>query len=377
MLKHKKTIIIASGIITLFGLLTWFYYANTVEVEKTIDVGYSGKARQNSFLAVQRYAEYLNYYVQSRAVFPLEDLYSYDTILVSVGSLPTDKKKLSYIKDWVSNGGVLITGFTDVHSATGIAYVSEEIKDFLGISSMSYVEEMAERVQNDEIELNSKKYTISSFASVTVKGRSFRHEFLDENNNLLFGIRDYRQGEIWFISGLNLFANYQIDSEDNADFLDAIFTEVSSSILIVYRAYSPSIWSWLWENAQITIFLSFLFLSFWLMTMSKRFGPILPTQYLGSRKIMEHVDVMGQYLWAGGHTEELLSSLRKRVNDRIKKTNPSWLLNSKEKFYFELSEQCGVTTEEIIFALDTAKDVSEPELFYKAIKTLKRIKDSL
>ncbi|MCM8537662.1 MAG: hypothetical protein NE334_17105 [Lentisphaeraceae bacterium] len=375
---NKKSFIVLSLVgVSLFALLLWYYFANTEEVEKTIDVGYTGKARQNSFLAVQRYAEELDYFIESRAVFPLDDLNEYDTILVSIKSLPTNTAKLRIIKDWVRNGGTLVTGFSKVNNPADLAYISAEIKDFLGISSLEFIDDLKDEMETTEIPFRDKTYTISSYEKLTLKARGYGSRSLDKNGRFVYGAKNYNHGQIWLIRNLEIFENQHIGIHNNIDFLNSILNEMSSSVLIVYRSYSPSIWSWLWVHARLTIFLSILFIVLWLMTMSKRFGPVLPVPYLGSRKIMEHVEVMGQYLWAGGHTKELVDDLRKRVFDRVKRTNSSLLKEPKEKFYLELSKQCGESIEDVSLAMNEAQDMSKPELFYKAIKTLKRIKDSL
>jgi len=62
----------------------------------------------------------------------------------------------------------------------------------------------------------------------------------------------------------------------------------------------------------------------WLRFASARFGPLLPEPSRDRRRLLEHVEAAGVFLWRQGEREALLSSTRRALLARIHLREPSW-----------------------------------------------------
>jgi hypothetical protein len=369
---NKKTILLSLLGALLIGGLVWLYYANTELKTETIDIGYHGKARQNSFFAVQRYTEKKELSVSSRAALPFAKIYDFDTLLLPVEALPLEPSKLRSLRDWLEAGGTLITGFSGMPLSENSVVIASPVRKFLGINKLSVTVEPLQT----KITLDEEIFELETQAFYRVEQATYENIQKDPEGNFVFGEKYYGSGQILLFSSLKFLENKSIQNGQNIDILDRLLDIYTTELLIVYRAQASSIWTWLWANARLSLLLLALVIILWILNISKRFGPMHKRAFLGSRKIMEHIEAMGQYLWSGKHSQELLETLQKNILDRVKKAKPNWLYLEKNELYRELAEQSKLTKEGVSLAMEAAL-VSDEDSFYTAVKTLKKIKDSL
>lgn len=383
--KTWKIIIIAlSAIILLF--ISWGvknYFDNTHLVKETIDIGFQGAARQNNFLAAQRLAEYYHMNSVSKKTLPAVISIDHTTLLISLESIPSSGPQLDALRNWVQDGGHLICGAVNPVKEEDMLFLAQPLKDFLNIRSLSLSvgEEAAE-----EIQLGDEFFDVEMPLAFNCRLSGYQQVIKDGNGNLISGQRTLGDGKITLLGSIQIFNNDNLEKAQHAALLKSLLIQYdSSSFLLIYRRGTLSAWQWLWENAMPVIILLIALIVAWVLQGSRRFGPSLPPYNYGSRKIMEHIEAMGRYMWGGKHQLHLVKCLRRRIRERVKRVYPAWYKMSLEQLAVELSRISGLEKNQVVAAFVPAEDekftrdssFSREDHFYETVLTLKKIRESI
>jgi hypothetical protein len=108
-----------------------------------------------------------------------------------------------------------------------------------------------------------------------------------------------------------------------------------------------------------------------------RFGPILRKEADGSRKIMEHIISVGRYFWSAKQTNLLLSKLRSKVLVIVHQRYPMWQNLDQDQLCEAIAEKLSLPVVDVQEAMGINKGLSKEEVFHKAVRTLKNIKETL
>ena len=93
----------------------------------------------------------------------------------------------------------------------------------------------------------------------------------------------------------------------------------------------PSLWEWLWQHAPEIMAAGFIWLGLWLWARSRRFGPRLPELPPIRRRILEHVEANGRFLWHQKQFHHLVTAVRKQFLTTAAKRYPGWGRMSDEE----------------------------------------------
>ena len=364
----QGTLITVVAALVIIGA-TWYYYSVTEPYTEEIDIGYSGKARRNHFLALNYLMNEMGDHAESapRLLYD-EEFYDVNAMLLPLEQIPSDKNKQELLMNWIDAGGVLITGATANYKSEDQIFLSQSVKDFLGISQLEVSKKEQVDFKIDDIEV---EFPVAFKMNV----RGYQDK-VEQNGHFIAGVKSRGSGALLVFNSLKAFNNKNLQNAENADYLYDWFERLGvDRMKIVYSSNSASIFKWLWNNAFVTLVLLFLFTIAWIFKVTRRFGPVLPPVKHGSRKIMEHIEASGTYYWAGNMQVELLKNIRQGILERIQLTYPVWL--RKKTVNEELAKLSKQTQAEIEQAMDKVNSQINEEQFYSTVKILRKIKDSL
>jgi hypothetical protein len=114
----------------------------------------------------------------------------------------------------------------------------------------------------------------------------------------------------------------------------------------------------------------------WLWYASMRFGPVLPAPALARRRLLEHIEASGRFLWRGGQAERLLKGVRQSLYRTLELRHPAWASLPSAELYRRLAELARVPKDEVQNALLYIHAGNEHE-FTKVISTLEHLRKSL
>ena len=138
----------------------------------------------------------------------------------------------------------------------------------------------------------------------------------------------------------------------------------------------PSLLQWLLDHAPLAVLSALLLLATWLWMISRRFGPTLPNPEPLRRRIMEHIEASGAYLWKTHHREALVDAVREDVLATAARRHPGWTGMNRQEREEHIAELTGMTTEAARRLLDGFKPATRQD-FTVLIRQLKTIKDRL
>lgn len=367
---NKGTILTIVMALVIGGAIA-YYYSATEPYTEEIDIGFSGKARRNHFLALNFLMNEMGDFAESVPRFIYDDdngLYEVNGMILPLEHIPADGTKQRVLMDWVESGGVLITGANANYNSEDQAFLPQSVKEFLGIQSI----EIAEK---EQVDFSEGDIDVSFPIAFDMNVRGYK-KVVKHDKHFIAAVKYRGSGAVLFFNSLKAFNNDNLEKSENGDFFYSWLDELGvDRVKIVYSANSSSLFKWLWENAFVTLVLLFLFTLAWILKVTRRFGPVLPPVNHGSRKIMEHIEAAGSYYWAGNMQVLLLKNMRKSILERIKITYPAWL--RKKTVNEELVKLTKLKLDEIEQAMEKVNVQINEEQFFSTVKILRKIKDSL
>jgi len=138
----------------------------------------------------------------------------------------------------------------------------------------------------------------------------------------------------------------------------------------------PGAFEVVWTHAWRILIAGAVLLVAWLVYASRRLGPLLPDPSSQRRRLMEHVEASGQFLWCHGARDELLEAERAALFERIRERHPGWIGLSPEELHARLEKGSGVSRDRIAHALSTPH-VSSPEGFVSSVRLLQELATTL
>ncbi|RZU45122.1 uncharacterized protein DUF4350 [Fluviicoccus keumensis] len=149
---------------------------------------------------------------------------------------------------------------------------------------------------------------------------------LEDGNGI--HVLEYRLGDgrIVVVTETGLFTNQAITWKDNAALFLRLFGPASheGEAQIVYGGHARGIlelfWDWAWPLI-ISVFVLALALIWY---GNSRFGPLLPSPDQPRRRLAEHLQAAGRYLWYAGRHQRLYNAVRQSLRRHIFRRHPQW-----------------------------------------------------
>ncbi|MDA8094502.1 MAG: hypothetical protein M0T84_11475 [Betaproteobacteria bacterium] len=185
------------------------------------------------------------------------------------------------------------------------------------------------------------------------------------------------KGIITVLSDGQFMENPHIGAWDNAAFFWALtHFHRSGEVWLVYSADMPSLAAWLWSHAWAAVTSSVALLAVWLWTKGQRFGPRIAQPPLARRRLLEHIDASGRFLWRSGRHTKLVEGARRALLEQLEWRYPgvAHLPTGQQREY--LARLSGVAPEIIEDALGHG-GVQDVHTFVTVIRVLDTIRKKL
>ena len=135
--------------------------------------------------------------------------------------------------------------------------------------------------------------------------------------------RELGKGSVVVAADLNVLLFRAIGDYDHALFLWYLAWG-HGKVWLVTDNDMPPLWQWLWQRTPELVTASFIFLVLWLWSRGPRFGPLVVEPAPVRRRILEHIEASGRFLWQHQKQERLLSTVRDELNTAAARRYPAW-----------------------------------------------------
>jgi hypothetical protein len=384
-MKHSHIIISLIIISCLLLIFAWFYN-NFNYISETVEIGYQGEARTNPVLAAERFLERMGTSAESHI---LDDDLSWDffegilnredtLILLNKGRDLTEDQEYLLLR-WVKAGGHLIMA-AQQNDALLKQFRITLSKNDLDENDIAQASPIAFYWQGYPLQVAfNPNYDLQPFYEPQTK-------ISDESGTYAL-FYYFSQGNITILSDLAFIKNNKIAEYDNAQFLWHL-VNIKQPVTQVFflrnhefdgtdsKTDMPSLWQLLWTNMSAVIISAMLLLLFWLWTVSRRFGFLLPEPPRARRRLLEHLEASGQFFWKQDQAVMLLNTARKALLKRLESEYPDWTQLSPKKLSQQLAQISDLSADEIKMALQETTPKTEL-VFTKAIQVLTKIRKIL
>lgn len=166
------------------------------------------------------------------------------------------------------------------------------------------------------------------------------------------------RGVLIVLSDAALFENRQIGRHDNAALLWALLDRPApgQSLWIVHDGQFPGILALIWRDARpLVLSLAVLALAL-LWRGNARFGPLLPSPDQPRRRLSEHLQAAGRYLWYAGQQPRLYQAARQGLLQHLFRRHALWRHLDDTSLLDELARHTGLPVPVLQRALLTPPD---------------------
>ena len=369
--------LIVALLLALGGVIGYWFYTHFEKVRKEKAVGFLGAARYNPLLAAQRYFESFGLVAQS--VEGLSTLPpSTVTLLIPSARYEMGRGEAQRLRHWVESGGHLVVvpsaAFDEEYRRTDF------LLDPLGIQVSPVEDPQSGGLVDVDWPGSGDFITIKIDAYVRL--RPTQHtpkrllELRDGDGAYLMRLALGR-GVLTVVSDAKFLNNWNLNKNDHAAYLWRVAQAGDQRpVWLVFSDGMPPLHRWLLQHAWAALISAGTLLLLWLWAASRRFGPLYPIVPLARRRLRDHIEASGRFLWRAGQGEALLKGVRQALYRALELRHPAWAGLASNALYQRLSERSGASHEAVQGALLYTHHGSEHE-FTLAIQTLERIRKSL
>ena len=357
-MKHRSIIII----LILLSLLSYWFYNNFEYVSEVIETGFQGKARDNPLLAAEKLLQRMGARVKNTQSFSLLEKQDI-LILINPSLTEVEEQQLDV---WMQSGGHLMITSNDLSN--------------LNITHHTHNRHLIPPYKTIPIIWNNKSLTVAFHSDYSIERK---HYFsIIKNIKSQYGTHflsfESGAGLISVFSDMDFMTNHHIDTYDHAYFLWALVEETKGTIWLgtptnVINTVPPSLWQTLW----MVILSASLLVLFWVWHVSRRFGSVFPPPSRHHRRLLEHVEASGHFLWRHKNAHILLDSARQTLLTHIAFAYPEWNGLSPSELNQALSQITDIKVNDIDTALHIQHTSQHAYTFTHHIKILSKIRAKL
>jgi len=302
-----------AGVLAVLGIVALLVLALLailfVPVEEEVEQPPSGMAAINRFYAAERLVSELG--LPARTAWRLDEPPTEPGALVIVldENIAFREAVREPLRDWVADGGRLLVAApigdeAPLLEAFGI-YRSSLLEAEATVSRLPLGTGPAREVGDLPV------WSVWNLEVTDINRWSLADEEGLEDVAISFG---YGDGWIGAVGGSTPWTSDNIGDAENASFLwDIVQDAEPDSVLFVVRGGAPSLWSLLWASARTALISLAALLLAVAWRASRRFGPMLPTPSAQRRRIVEHIEGSGAFLWRQPEGREALIHSARRA----------------------------------------------------------------
>ncbi|WP_353570835.1 DUF4350 domain-containing protein [Candidatus Albibeggiatoa sp. nov. BB20] len=364
MAKPSFLTIIYGLIFLLFVLSIVWFLRNFEYVTEDIDIGYQGKAKYNALYAAQKFVEKMGIPSESsRSVNKLniETLNLQDTVVLKQSSFALAEFHVERMLHWVSQGGHLILDSYTLHSQDDD---DDEIDDYflhhLKIKQYEHDSDEIEDSEPHQFNWQGYKLEVKFDPHYYFETEQFTNSKIQSSNGTHLLSFIHGNGRVTVLSDTDFIKNKTIAKYDHAQFLWHLVNFENRLphkvwFILTAEAQFPSLSNLLWEHAKWLVISGSILLIIWLWHISRRFGSILPIPAKSRRRLLEHIEASGHFLWQQKQAHYLLHQVQQQTWKRLAIVHPQWLHLPQDKLCQHLSDITHIQVQEIRQALQLAQ----------------------
>lgn len=333
----RPAILVSLLILSLLGAAGYWGFQHLEKKEIELPTGLTGEAAVNPLLAAERFLAAMGI-----STTPLDDssrlirkLGPTDVLLITSDRQTLGLERTSALLDWVEQGGRLIV------TVPHLLKEEEPLRDLLLESldlTLFYVDE-------DSIEEEMCEYpdyldidwpTATDFMKIDIdlqyvlEGVRSGDWVIENDWGAVLIRRQHGDGTVTIVTDLDFIQFLRIGEYDHAKFLWYL-VDGKGPVWLITNNDMPSLWEWLWQHAPEIMTAGLLWLGLWLWARSRRFGPRLAELPPERRRILEHVEANGRFLWHQKQSHHLVAAVHKQFIATASNRHPGWGQMSDEE----------------------------------------------
>lgn len=326
----RPAILVSLLILSLLGAAGYWGFQHLEKKEIELPTGLTGEAAVNPLLAAERFLTAMGI-----ATTPLDDtsrllrkLGPTDVLLITSDRQTLGLQRTSALLDWVKKGGRLVV--TVPHFSKEEEPLHDPLLDSLDLT-LFYVDEDTIDEDMDEYAdyLDIDWPTAADFMQIDIdlqyvlEGAQTGDWVLENDWGAVLVRRQHGYGTVTIVTDLDFIQFLRIGEHDHAKFLWHL-VDGQGPVWLITNNDMPSLWEWLWQQAPEIMIAGLLWLGLWLWARSRRFGPRLAEAPPVRRRILEHIDANGRFLWQQKASHHLVAAVRKDFLATAAKRYPGW-----------------------------------------------------
>ena len=287
------------------------WFVNNFELKETEEqIGFQGEAKTNHLLAARLFLKRMGIPAERKDTLTTLPT-SNSVLIIDTERFTLSRQKIKALLDWVEQGGHLITrartptdaAETDNEEATSTPTTlqSDLLQQALGISIGNYIlpddADLPLQVKlpgmRTSLEVDPNFfYALHAEKKTITQATYHRNDWLVEQR--------HGKGRVTLVSNLDFIGNSFIKDYDHAEFLWYLVHsqyKTPPSVWLVHQDDMPALWQLIWEHAWPLVLTLAAFLPLTLLALAPRFGPLLPAPIPERRRILEHIQASGLFMW--------------------------------------------------------------------------------
>lgn len=363
-------------ILALAAAAGYWFHTHFVKVKKENEIGFQGEARMNYLLAAQRYFESLHIVASSHE--GIRTLPASDATLILPGArYEMGRGEAQSLLAWVKAGGHLVVVPSNAYNLDSER--ADPLLDELGLRAIEVETPQSQGIIDVDWPDEHDFITITSDADTRLDytGKIAPSLMLEDHDGIYLLRLQVGQGWLTVLPDSNFMSNYRLKLYDHAAYLWRV-AQVGKPrpVWLIYQDSMPPLHEWLSRYAWQVLIASALFLLTWLWAASRRLGPMLAPSPLVRRRLLDHVEASGRFLWRSGQGERLLRGVRGALHRSLELRHPAWASLPSQALYERLAQLTRLSPAQVQSALLYTHLGSEHE-FTQVIQILERIRKAL
>ncbi len=326
----RTAILMTLLVLCLLGAAGYWLSHQLEKKEIELPTGLTGEAAVNPLLAAERFLTAMGITTKqlddtSRL---LRKLGPTDVLLISSDRQTLGQQRTLDLLEWVEQGGRLIV--TVPHLLKEEEPLRDPLLEILGLT-LFYVDEdsITEDMNEYADYLDVDWPTAADFMKIDIdlqyvlEGVQAGDWIIENDWGAVLVRRPHGQGTVTIVTDLQFIQFLRIGEYDHAQFLWHL-VDGQGPIWLITNNDMPSLWDWLWQHAPEIMAAGLFWLALWLWARSRRFGPPLAELPPVRRRILEHVEANGRFLWHQKQSRHLITAVRNQFITTAANRNPGW-----------------------------------------------------
>jgi hypothetical protein len=312
-------------VLVLLGGLGLWVMRHFEKQEISLPTGLTGEAATNPLLAAERFLNIMG--VTATHLDDSTDLLdkpqSGDVILITSDRQTLGQGRTRALLDWVRRGGRLVV--TVPHLPDEEMPPNDPLLKALKLD-LRYIEpDTTDYADYLDVDLpGADDFLQVEFGTDYVLSGAHESDRVVANDwGLVMIQRQLGRGTVTVLSDLDFIQYRRIGDYDHARFLWYLVNG-KGKVWLIFNNDMPPLWDWLWDHAAETMTASALLLATWLWSRSRRFGPLRGVPVPARRRILEHIDANGRFLWHQRRSAYLIGAVRNALLTSAARRYPAW-----------------------------------------------------